>query len=121
MNMKLLFIYNANSGLLSSLKDTAYKAVSPDTYECNLCKVTFGPVSMKQMWKEYIASLPYDVEFLHRDEFRKRYPDKKSEPLPALFAEKGGSVEMAIPASEINLARSVEDLIGLVSSFLKSL
>ncbi len=120
MNMRLLFVYNADSGLLSSLKDTVHKSVSPGTYQCNLCKVTFGPVSMKQQWKEYIASLPHDIEFLHRDEFQRRYPEAKNISLPTLFVTRRNGIETAIPATAINNVRSVEDLIELVSTFLES-
>ena len=120
MSMKLLFVYNADSGLLSSLKNTVHKAVSPDTHQCNLCKVTFGPVSMKQTWKEFVAELPHDVTFLHRDEFQRQYPGKEHERLPALFVVKEGVVETALSASAINSAHSVEDLIALVSKFLES-
>ncbi|PIR69181.1 MAG: GTPase [Candidatus Niyogibacteria bacterium CG10_big_fil_rev_8_21_14_0_10_46_36] len=117
--MKLLFVYNADSGILSSLKDTVHKAVSPNTYQCNLCKVTFGTTSMKESWKSFVESLPYDVEFLHRDEFQEQYPEKNDEPLPALFIIEDESIESAISAETINKAHSVTDLITTVSSFLE--
>ncbi|MEX1027084.1 MAG: GTPase [Candidatus Paceibacterota bacterium] len=117
--MKLLFVYNANSGILSSLKDTVHKAVSPDTYQCNLCKVTFGAVSMKEEWKAFVDSLQYDVAFLHSDEFYERYPDKKNEPLPALFAIINDEIEVLLSAKAINETRTVKDLITAVSSSLE--
>ncbi|PIR86485.1 GTPase [Candidatus Kaiserbacteria bacterium CG10_big_fil_rev_8_21_14_0_10_43_70] len=119
--MKLLFVYNADSGILSSLKDTVHKAVSPNTYQCNLCKVTFGATSMKDDWETFVESLPYDVEFLHRDEFQEQYPEKQDEPLPALFIIKENTIEQAISTKAINEARSVTDLIATVSSFLEKI
>ena len=40
--MEIQFIYNAKSGLANSIFDLAHKLISPDTYECNLCKITHG-------------------------------------------------------------------------------
>jgi len=60
---KIIFVYNANSGFFSSLKDTIHKTISPDTYQCNLCQVTFGAFNMKDEWKEFIEKLPYEIDF----------------------------------------------------------
>lgn len=117
--MKLLFVYNADSGVLSSLKDTVHKAVSPNTYQCNLCKVTFGPVSMKDEWKAFIESLPYDVAFLHRDEFHRQYQKQKDVELPAVFADSDVGLTLLIPHTEINKAQSVKELIETVRHFLQ--
>ncbi|MEX0877894.1 MAG: hypothetical protein WDZ40_03490 [Candidatus Spechtbacterales bacterium] len=118
--MKLIFVYNADSGLIAALKDTVHKVVSPDTYQCNLCKVTFGAVSMKDEWKAFVDSLQYDVEFLHRDEFQERYPENKNEPLPALFVVENNEIKTALSKKSIDGAHSVENLISLVSTFLNT-
>jgi len=39
--MNLIFVYNANGGLVNSWLDTAHKIVSPSTYSCSLCAITF--------------------------------------------------------------------------------
>ena len=51
--MKLLFVYNANSGKLSALLDGLHKMVSPSTYDCNLCAMTFGHFLEDPTWKEF--------------------------------------------------------------------
>ena len=38
---EIVFIYNAKSGTVNSLIDWAHKIVSPDTYECSLCSMTY--------------------------------------------------------------------------------
>ena len=40
--MKLIFVYNADSGLVNTLMNIGYKAISPQTYESKLCDLTFG-------------------------------------------------------------------------------
>ena len=114
--MKILFVYNADSGLLNSLKDTIHKAVSPETYACNLCRVTYGVTSMQDEWKEFIAELPHDVSFMHRDEFVGTYPGV-SVHLPALFSV-DGSPQVLVSAKEMNGAKTIHDLIDIVSAAL---
>jgi len=116
--MKLIFVYNAESGIVASLTDAVHKAVSPGTYSCNLCRITYGSVAMKDDWKKFIASLPHAVEFLHRDEFATQYPNLKDSPLPAVFAEDGLTVRILVPASEINKAQDIAGLEEIVKGAL---
>ncbi|WP_232221892.1 hypothetical protein [Methanococcoides burtonii] len=43
----LIFVYNADSGLINEMKDYVHKIVSPSTYECNLCAITYGNTGIK--------------------------------------------------------------------------
>jgi len=44
---KLIFVYNADSGLLNAMKDWAHKIVSPETYPCSLCALTYNNLGMR--------------------------------------------------------------------------
>jgi hypothetical protein len=68
-NITLLFVYNADSGLFNELKDYGKKIVDKESYQCNLCGVTFGLTGMKREWKHYLSELNYKTHFIHRDEF----------------------------------------------------
>jgi len=46
----IIFVYNADSGPINGLKDYFYKIIKPETYECNLCAVTFGNFLVKSIW-----------------------------------------------------------------------
>jgi len=48
MSDKLIFVYNADSGLLKGIKDLIHKNVSPDTYPCSLCAVTYDNFDMRR-------------------------------------------------------------------------
>ena len=109
----LVFVYNADSGLVSLLKDYVHKAVRPSTYSCNLCAITFDNFGMKNKWKEFIDSLNYKVEFLHRDEFIKRYHPEKFE-YPAVFVKKNADLALLISNKEINKLKKFEELISLI-------
>jgi hypothetical protein len=86
---ELLFVYNADAGLVNGLLDTLHKTFSPATYACSLCAVTYGATSMRPEWRAFLRQLPADVSFLHRDELQKQFPQLAAEPLPAVF---GGRV-----------------------------
>jgi len=80
--MSLIWIFNADSGAINSMKDFFKKIVKPNEYECNLCSVTFGNFGMKNEWKQYVSELPIDSKFLHRNEFEDLY-DVKNAKYPA--------------------------------------
>lgn len=58
--------------IFNILTDFAHKAISPATYNCNLCALTYGTFARKQEWADYIKSLPLEVEFIYRDEWKFR-------------------------------------------------
>lgn len=116
--MKMIFVYNSDGTIASLVKDTAHKLVSPSTYPCNLCRITYPGVTMQEDWQKFIGSLPYDVVFLHRDKFRKQYPNQENSQLPAAFIESASGLSSLIPHTEINKAENVGDLIETVKRFL---
>ena len=111
MPQRLLFVYNADGSLLPGLKDMFHKILSPGTYPCSLCAITYGAASMQPQWREFIKALPVPVDFLHRDEFVRDYPQWAGHPLPAAFAaEANGTLTPFIKAPELDAA----DLGGLM-------
>lgn len=95
--MRLLFVYNADDGLAHKLMDAVHKALSPETYPCGLCAVTYGPVGMRPAWRAFVGALPVEATFLHREAFRRQYDDR---PLPAvLFEADDGRLDEVVPAS----------------------
>lgn len=110
--MKIIFVYNADSDLFSTAKDFVKKIVVPNKYQCNLCKITFGPLNMKEEWKQFIEHLDKKVEFMHKDEFVEKYA--KDLPFPAAFMEDEGKVKLIISAEEINKCKNLKELKELV-------
>jgi hypothetical protein len=81
---RLVFVYNADSGLFNTLADIAHKAFSPATYACSLCAVTHDLLSEKHEWRDFVATLQTPCDFLHRDEFIERFGNVHRE-FPAVF------------------------------------
>ena len=111
--MKLLFVYNATSGVANALLDSVHKVVSPSTYQCNLCDITFGLVSENKAWKQFRESSDIEMVFLHKDEFLKAYRSKwlpKYE-FPIVLIEEENGFEVYITSEVINSLKDSDALI----------
>jgi len=80
----MVFVYNADSGMFNALSDIAHKLISPATYQCNLCNLTHGYFTARDVWVKFLRDLDSDIEFLHRDEYIQQYGERDVE-LPAIF------------------------------------
>ena len=88
---QLIFVYNANSDLFSTITDLEHKILSPSTYDFKLCALTYGNFSEKKEWKAFIENFPVDNIFLHKDDFIKRY--KIENTLPVEFIQLNENIE----------------------------
>ncbi len=113
MNDTIVFVYNADSGLFNTLADTAHKVFSPETYECNLCAMTFSGLGMKKEWREFIDTIDTPLEFLHKDELKEKYGTEAE--LPAIFLKSGKSLNLAIDAKSINNCQDMNELKQLLT------
>ncbi|TSD05597.1 MAG: hypothetical protein Greene07147_302 [Parcubacteria group bacterium Greene0714_7] len=116
---KLLFVYNVDSSVFAQISDAFKKVIAPATYECNLCMVTYGVVSMKGEWKEFLDASTFEKEFLHKDEFHQRYPEFKGVKLPAVFIINTNVITLLISSEEINLQGDIAGLKKLINSKFK--
>jgi hypothetical protein len=113
MTIELLFVYNAKSGIFSTFEDYLHKVIKPATYQCKLCGLTYGNLGMKTDWKLFLDELEIPVEFLHKDEFITRYPEKKVQ-FPSAFILSGSNLLPFISMDEMNNLGTLDELIDLV-------
>ncbi len=111
--MKLIFVYNSDSNPISSLIDFGHKILSPETYDCSLCKLTHGPFTEMEEWKKFRISLGVPVEFLHRDEFENKYHLHFDYPV-ILRQPSDGTIEITLSKQEIDTIATLEELIERV-------
>ena len=109
--MKLIFVYNADSGLMNTLMDIGHKALSPQTYECNLCDLTFGLLKEHKQWKQFREASNTEMEFLHRDEFEQKYGRTLEYPV---ILKKDNDLSVAIAQAELNQIKTLNELIERV-------
>lgn len=116
---KVVMIYNADSGLINGIKDYFHKKRNPETYGCNLCLQTFSGISMKKDWKSYIKNLDIPTEFLHKDEFEKKYNVKDAK-YPSAYLQNGSSMKILISVDEMNKVKSLDEMKDLLSKKLEA-
>ena len=104
---RLIFIYNANGGLVHMALDSLHKTLSPATYPCSLCALTYGALRMDPKWRKWLAALKIPAVFQHKDD-----TPHKQVPLPAVLCESGGQIEVLIDATTLDGIASLDALIA---------
>lgn len=119
-NKALILVYNANSGKTNSLIDSAHKLLSPKTYECKLCELTFGPIAENRKWKAFRKSSDIEMIFLHKDEYQKQFKSKfeKLYDLPVILHQDNYDLSLLLGKDELNEIEEVETLIEVIKSRL---
>lgn len=115
MSQKLLFIYNADSGIRNAIVDVAHKVLSPSTYRCSLCQLTHGALLEKKVWQKFREDLEAKdtrLQFLHKDEFGKKYRSKFTYPI--VLIEGNSGFEILVRTQELNTLETEQDLIKVV-------
>ena len=115
--MKLLFVYNANSGKLNALFDVGHKLFSPTTYPCSLCDLTYDTFSENSIWKTFRKECSLEMEFYHKDEFETKFPSVKMI-YPTILKLNGNQLTTVLTDEVINEISDVEVLIKRLNQSL---
>ncbi len=116
---KLIFVYNANSGIGNMVLDVAHKLFSPKTYACNLCAITFDTFSENKYWKRFRESATIKMKFLHIDEFENEYHINTFK-YPTILVAENNNIEEFLSAEVINKMESVEELVSAIEAHFKT-
>lgn len=117
-NSRLLLVYNAESGILNAILHAVHKAVRPSTYPCSLCAITYGAVSMRKQWRDFLNGLKLEKVFLHRDEFAAAFPGQKVD-LPAILISDFGETPRVLVSREVlDGIADLDELIEVVEEVL---
>ena len=121
--MQLIFVYNAKSGFINGIFDYVHKFVSPETYSCNLCGLTYDNTGKKDKWSNYLNSLSIEVIFAYKDNLQKEKLnfEYNNEGLPCVFLLYKGKQTYLISDDEINSVRHLNELIRLVDNKLSNI
>ena len=131
MKSELIFVYNANSGKLNAWLDSAHKIISPKTYACRLCDLTYGVFKENEEWARFRESVTnnypsIELNFLHIDEFEKEYASKwlpKYE-YPCILLKTPATdsgFEIFMSAVEMNKITTTRDLISTIKSKMEEI
>lgn len=117
MKPTLQFVYNAETGYFNKLTDFAHKIISPGTYACSLCALTYGNFTIRQEWADYVRQLPLAVEFIYKNEWEFAQVDNNF-PLVALKMDEQ-HVKVLLEAEQLNSFRSLEQLKQAIDKVLQ--
>jgi hypothetical protein len=113
---RLIFIYNADGGIAQGIIDSIHKTVSPSTYPCSLCAITYGTFTMDRRWRAWLKALPATSLFYHKDD--SPYRDIA---LPVVLIERGEQIETLLPAARLDALHSVDALIADIEARLQAM
>ncbi|MFW5703057.1 MAG: hypothetical protein ACOCXP_03790 [Candidatus Dojkabacteria bacterium] len=116
---QLVFVYNADSGIVNGLFDWTHKILSPQTYQCQLCSLTTGTFGEKSDWKQFIENLPLKVEFLHKDQFAREITSLEID-FPVIFMREKGRLSVFLSKTEIDKCITLHDLTKLINARLET-
>jgi hypothetical protein len=111
---RLVLVYNAEAGIAAGVMDSIHKLVSPATYPCQLCAVTYGLAAMKREWRAFLAGLGMQLVFHHRPDFRAAYPAAADWPLPLVAVEADGVLAPLVSAADFAAIPDLATLIRVV-------
>jgi len=106
LNQNLVVVYNAKSGGFNTVLDYVHKMVSPETYDCNLCKLTYDNFGQIREWNDFLRFLNISVDYYYKDHLTQIGMDPEMD-LPAIFFNNN----LLIGAREINSFKTLEELI----------
>lgn len=115
---KLIFVYNANAGLVSTTLDIAHKLISPSTYQCELCQLTHGVFKEREVWKQFRENNKEELIFYHKDEFEKRYQARFD--YPVVLESDNDKLKIVLNSAQLAEIRDAADLIKAVQACKKA-
>lgn len=117
--MKLIFVYNASSGKVNAVRGSLHKILSPATYNCKLCAITFGSFSENSVWKKFRESSKTEMKFYHKDEFLRQFKSKwlPKYDFPVLLVEENGRLDILMGAEKMNTLENARQLILEVKKY----
>jgi hypothetical protein len=114
----LVMVYNADEGVAAMLLDGLHKALRPDTYPCDLCAITYGSVSMRGPWRDWLKAQPFAAEFYHRQDFARAWPDFAATPLPAILRRDGDALLLLLGPGDMRADMTIDELVAAVQARL---
>ncbi len=108
-------MYNAKSDFWNKYLDVAHKIISPSSYSCDLCSLTYGNFSEKKAWKAFRENTDYDFVFMYKDEFLKKYSLKEEAfKFPVILEKEKEAPRLFLDVEALSKLHSVEELIKIL-------
>ena len=114
--MQLIFVYNADSGLVSTVKDIGHKLFSPASYDCFLCSLTHGTFKENPEWRAFRENAKNEMLFLHRDEFEQQFKTRHDYPVVLKVEGEANQHEVLLSREQLAGFTSLKELIKAIEA-----
>ncbi len=104
----LVFIYQANSGILANIPGAIAKAFGGKSM-CSLCNITNGPIREKPEWETFVTSLQEKPEIYHADEIPdeiQSYLTKNRHDIPVVLERNGSEFTVAASSADLDACQA---------------
>lgn len=118
--MKLILVYNADSGLLNQVIQSGHKILRPSTYPCSLCQLTHHSFGERSIWKEFRKNHNLKFEFLHKNEFESQ-KKKGIQKYPFVFYTFQTTTKTLLSPEDLDKLQNTEELINAISDRLNTI
>ena len=110
---KIHFIYNANDDIFSVINDFFHKSLSPKTYDCDLCALSYGMFSKKEKWSNFLDSLQYDYAFIYKNQSNPILDHVDS--FPVILFQQDDDIMVLVSTDDISKCNSIDELIFTIN------
>lgn len=97
---RLLFVFEADTGLVSAVLDGVRKALGLGG--CSLCALTHGLAGERTEWTSAKASLSVPIVYVHRDELMGEVARVARDRLPCVLADRGGAISVLLEPRDLD-------------------
>tara|TARA_Y100001970_G_C13961982_1_gene713641 strand:+ start:378 stop:788 length:411 start_codon:yes stop_codon:yes gene_type:complete len=105
----IYFVYNANNDFISIIGDFVHKSVSPTTYSCNLCKLSYGIFTKTKKWEAFLNTLEYEFSFIYKNE--KTPILNHIDSFPVVLIQYDNQIDILVSTDEMNSYKNLDDMI----------
>jgi hypothetical protein len=113
----LVFVYNAKNDFVSKTLDFAHKIISPNTYQCDLCSLTYGNFGIKKEWEVFLNTIRMDTKFMYSNQYEKLFPNQ-NQTYPAIFLVQNNQWKSLVSPKDFKDLQSLQQLIQHIESKL---
>lgn len=113
----LVFVYNAKNDFVSKSLAFAHKIISPHTYRCILCSLTYGNFGIKKEWQTFLNTIHMETRFMYANEYQQLFSNQ-NQTYPAIFLVQNNQWKSLVSPTDFKVLQSPQQLIQLLESKL---
>ncbi len=92
--------------------DGLHKMISPSTYACDLCAITYGTVAMKKEWKTFIDQSKVPFRFYYKNTLPKKFDHNLD--YPVVLRYENSSVSCILDRQDFAAINDLNEFIVLL-------